>query len=151
MIPLALTKSWKPIVAIASAALVFAAGWQVNGWRLKNEMRKNELALARAYEARRSELLAEYERQAAADEAARLALSRNLEDARTRTALLEEELERTRLTPNPAAVRVERVLVPGDCANDQPEVVLANPFTADFVRLWNQSASDFGATDAPTQ
>jgi len=128
------------IGAGVAVVLLFGAGWQVNGWRLNAKFAKSEAAAVAAFEERRAELLAEYKEKARRDQTARLALQEALDTNRTKTASLEEELARTTLTPT--APHIERVLIPGDCDNGQPTVVIANPFTDDFVRLWNDSAAD---------
>lgn len=127
------------VVTVTLLGAVFTAGWQFNGWRLKAKMAERETEIAAAYEQRRAELLSEYGRQARADEEAIATLVRRLAANRQATNQLEEELRNIQLTPDDPIV--ERVIVPGDCENDQPEIVIANPFTPDFVRLWNQSAN----------
>lgn len=136
--PLAFMKYWKPAAAIALLALSFGAGWQTNGWRMGEKIENAKAEQLAAFEKRRSELLAAHAEQQERDQAARVALSRDLEAARSDAARLAAEVETLRLTPSSPVI--ERVLVPGDCESGQPEVVLANPFSDDFVRLWNESA-----------
>lgn len=135
---LVFTKYWKPIAASAFAVLLFAAGWKASSVRWEAKVLKAEQKAQIAYEAARDRLFQEWDTQRIADEAARVALSQQLSDARTQTSQLEEELRSVRLTPVEPVI--ETVLVPGDCESGQPEVVLANPFSPDFVRLWNDSA-----------
>ena len=141
------TTKVKLIGAAVAAGLIFGLGWKVNGWRLNAKFAKTQAAVIANYEERQRQLNEEAAEQARVDEAARLALSRDLEESRARTTALETELESIQLTPVDPVI--ERVLVPGDCTNDQPEVVLANCFTDDFVRLWNDSSRPPAGSPTP--
>ena len=142
-----MTPQVKLIGAAVAVSLIFGAGWKINGWRLNAKFAKTQEAVIADYEERQRELNEQAREQAARDETAREALSRDLQESRARTLALETELETIQLTPIDPVI--ERVLVPGDCTNDQPEVVLANPFSDDFVRLWNQSGEPPAGSPTP--
>jgi len=136
------------IIGAAAIAIGFGGGWQVNGWRLNSKMAKMQVDTIKVYEERQKVLNQEFAEQIERDTTARMALSQRLQQTRTKAAGMERELETLRLSPT--SPRIETVLVPGDCDAGQKEVVVANPFSDDFVRLWNSSATGAIAGEAPT-
>lgn len=127
--------SLKLIGASIGAALLIMLGWYANGVRWENKYQARELELSQAYDKKRDELMAKWEAQREADQVARSDLIQSLESVRDFSATLQTELRRTRLTPT--TPRVERM----ECSDEGTPVAIANPFSGDFVRLWNDSAA----------
>lgn len=146
---LAFMKNWKLIGALVISVGLFVSGWLVNGWRLGEQIANQKVEVALAYEAKRTELLAEYTVLQEKDTTARLALSRTLAATRAREAGLLKELDDLKLLPPVVEIKVERVVetvtevVDGECT--ATTTVIANPFSAEFVRVWNASADGSSA------
>ena len=129
------------IAAAVVASVAFGAGWSVNGWRLNAIFNKAQVAATEEFDRRQKALYEEHAKQLERDTLARVALSRRLQESRSTTAELTRKLESVQLSPKSPVIKT--VIQPGECKDGQitPEVVLANPFSPDFVRLWNTSAS----------
>lgn len=129
------------IIGVASIGIGFGGGWMVNGWRWEAKFAEMQSATIQVYEKKQKELNAQFAEQLERDTTARMALSQMLRQTRTKAAGMERELETLKLTPS--SPQIETVIQAGECKNgqDKPAVVIANPFSPDFVRLWNTSAS----------
>lgn len=140
---LALLGNWKLIAAGAAVIAIFLAGWNINGTRWESKWNKAILDRQEAVDELRAEMRAEFEAQRDVDDVARRQLAVNLTTLRAQNQRLETELDDAQLTKTPDEVRIvwrDRVIreeVDGAC--EAP--VLANPFTSDFARLFNDSAA----------
>jgi hypothetical protein len=133
------------VISVGALAIGTTGGWKMNGWRLEAKYAKTQAAVISQYEERQKELNSKFAEQMKKDATARMALSQGLADSRSKAARLLEKLENQQISQtNPT---IEKVLIPGDCNAGQPEVVLANPFGDDFVKLWNDSTSDIVTRD----
>jgi hypothetical protein len=128
------------IIGVASIGIGFGSGWMVNGWRWEAKFAEMQSATIQVYEKKQKELNAQFAEQLERDTTARMALSQMLQQTRSKAASLEIELETLSLSPS--SPQIETVVLAGECKNgeEQPAVVIANPFSPDFVRLWNTSA-----------
>ena len=127
------------IIGVVGTAVGFGAGWAVNGWRLEAKFAEAQVAAIETYKGLQKEVNERFVAQAKVDMATRIALAEELLATRSYTEELERELESVTLTAK--TPRIEQVLTDGECG---AKVVIANPFSDDFVRLWNASASGSG-------
>jgi len=136
------------VIGVVALGIGFTGGWKVNGWRLGEQIADEKAAVHQAFEIKRTELFAEFTVQREKDVTARLALSQDLRKSQAREAGLLKEVETLRLSKPDTEIVVETVVetrtveVEGECV--ATSVVIANPFSNDFVRLWNESASGSG-------
>lgn len=138
--------NWKLIAGAVAIAAVFGAGWTVNGWRYEAEYREAELAIFDEIAERRADLLAEFEDLRGADELARSLMATDLATLRARNDDMQDQLEAVSLAKTEPEVVIQwrdRVVSEEDdeiCGKP----LLANPFGAEFVRLFNESADQRG-------
>ena len=137
-----LLSNWKLIAGAGLAIGAFLLGWNINGNRWESKWNAAVAARAAAVEDERIRLRQEFEEQRREDDAAREGLARTLADLRQRNVRLQNDLTSAQLVrePDPQVVvewreRVIREEI--DCSVP----ILANPFGADFVRLYNDSAN----------
>ena len=139
---LALLGNWKLIAAGAAVIAIFLAGWNINGTRWESKWNKAVLDRQEAVDELHAEMRAEFEAQRDVDDVARRQLAVNLTTLRAQNQRLETELDDAQLTKTPDEVRIEwRDRVIREEAGACIAPVLANPFTADFARLFNDSAA----------
>lgn len=137
------------VIGVVALGIGFTGGWKTNGWRLGEQIADQKAAVHQAYEEKRTALLAEFTVQLEQDATARLALSQDLRNSQAREAGLLKEVETLQLSKSDPLIVVETVVetitevVEGECI--ATDIVIANPFSNDFVRLWNESA---GGTSA---
>lgn len=137
------------VIGVVALGIGFTGGWKVNGWRLGEQIADEKAAVHQAFEIKRTELFAEFTVQREKDVTARLALSQDLRKSQAREAGLLKEVETLQLSKSDPQIVVETVVetitevVQGECI--ATEIVIANPFSNDFVRLWNESSSGAGA------
>ena len=134
--------NWKLIAGAALVVSAFLAGWNVNGTRWESKWNAALVGRAQAVQEERDRLQGEFELQRSVDDNARRQLADDILALRTSNERLEEELGDARLTKTPDQVVTEfrdRVI------REEVEIcsapTLANPFTVDFARLFNDSAS----------
>jgi len=113
------------LLAVALGAGV--AGWQVNGWRLSSAAARDKARADRAFAAELDKRLAAYRIKVTTLEAHSAELNTELEALRTAHSALQQEIDHVPLLPPPV----------GACA-------VRNPFSDDFVRLWNAAAAQRG-------
>jgi hypothetical protein len=111
------------IAGAVTAALAFAAGWKVSGWRQDAASYK---ALAQA-EKEHGQAVLEYDRKLAAAEANAGTLSTTLAGVRARARSLQQEIDNAKLA--------------------EPDA--PNPVTDEFVRLWHGGAEAGAPAQAP--
>ncbi len=99
-----------------------AAGWHVNGWRLRSEAAQREQRAAREFRRQLDKELADWKEKSARLESESQQLSTALALTRTYYEALSEEIANAELLP-----------APGTCP-------VRNPFSDEFVRLWNAPA-----------
>lgn len=137
------------VIGVFALGIGFTGGWKTNGWRLGEQIADEKAAVHQAYEEKRTALLAEFTVQLEQDATARLALSQDLRNSQAREAGLLKEVETLQLSKPDTLIVVETVVetltevVEGECI--ATDIVIANPFSNDFVRLWNESAGGTGA------
>lgn len=134
--------NWKIIAGAAAIAAIFGAGWQTNGWRYEAQYRDAEKEIFEQIEERRAELLAEFETTRQADDVARAALTSDLAGLRSRNTELQAQIQTASLAKTEPEVQIQwrdRVVREETDELCGPPV-LANPFSLDFVRLFNESA-----------
>ena len=141
-----LTGNWKMIAAGFAVVAIFTAGWKVNGWRYEAEYREAELAIFDEIAERRAVLLAEFEDLRQGDDLARAIMATDLAAQRARADQLASELESASLvkTETEIVVQWRDRVVTEDADEICGKPVLANPFGAEFVRLFNESADQRG-------
>jgi hypothetical protein len=129
-----LGKFKKPLLYVAIVAVIFAAGWQVNGWRWENKMldariKASELVMT-AVKRREAELREQYKDQLTKVMLIREDLQDQLAEIHSRNSALSAEIE-TRSLTKPVDVTCT------DNATGQVHEVQPNPFSASFVDIWN--------------
>lgn len=126
----------KYIAVVVFLVVIFYGGMRYE--RNKYERKELELAqeVAEQIAQREREIRDEYAKQQEVDAEARLTLQRDLATIRQREKHLLEQLRTAELVKPADKVVVERIKeIPGEC----PQVI-ANPFSDDFVRLWNDAS-----------
>ena len=130
---------------ISAAALAFASGWAVNGWRLHAQQ-------AKAFEHLTQELSQRLTDQATANRLANESLRlretellQALDDQRQSVVILTEEIENA-----PVVTITNRVEVPANCpAVEQCATVDVVRFRALYNRAASAAVSDSGPSDSP--
>ena len=137
---LALVKglNWIRIFLIAGiAASIFGLGYmKASAVHAKHEADVQKEITA-AIVAKEAELREEFAARLAVESEARLSLQNDLDALYENRERLLDELAAAELTKPVADIRCEGVLENDD---DSVQIVLANPFGADFVRLWNDAS-----------
>lgn len=131
-----LKKNWKIIAVIAVVVATFGAGWKANGWRLESkyegEEAKRQAAITAEIQRLEAELRREYVLQLEKVEEINDALSAEITHIRiTNDALSAEINATTTLVKSTADVT---------CIDNETGIAheaQPNPFSDDFVRLWN--------------
>ena len=138
----ALLGQWKLIAAVAGVAGLFFAGWTVNGWRWESRIADAERQHAADVREAQARVRAEWDAQRLIDEANRDGLNSDLERLRNVNTRLNQELADAQLVKPETVIETQwrdRVVT------EEVEVcgppTLANPFSAQFVGLFNDSAS----------
>lgn len=127
-------KNWKLFAALGLATALFLGGWYTNGWRWEAKFADAAIAATQEYEAIQQKLNAEFAAQLEVDENARRKLAAALKSTRTHASALEKEARSLRLTQS----RIPDETSPtGECNVE----TIHNPFSDNFVRLWNASAN----------
>jgi hypothetical protein len=133
---LPLVKQFKtPLLYALLAAVVFGAGWKVNGWRLESRYeseaadraREVATAVSEAVEASRQEYLIDLQQVIDINDA----LHTDLAEIRSANDALSAEIETAPLVTSSVTCTDNET---GEVLEEQP-----NPFTDDFVRLWNDA------------
>lgn len=109
------------IVAVILA--IFAAGWTVNGWRYRAKMEAQRAEIANDYAKQNALFMQKYREQVKRDQTAAEALSADLERVRQERRALEERLHSAAVVKD-----YDQICIDGGSGN---------PFSGDFVRLWN--------------
>lgn len=130
----------------AVAAVAFLSGWQINGWRLESNYAEKQIAAVEEWDRLNKEAQAKWKAQAEQDMEARLVLAKELQESQAVTLRLQDELDRAELV-SVAPVIIEKLSECPTREEIETVVVNHNPFTADFVRLWNSSSR--GADPGP--
>lgn len=133
--------NWKLIALVAGAAGLFLAGWTVNGWRHDAALKRAETAYADDLREARGKVLDEWNAQRAVDDASRVSLTEDLAQLETVNTRLQMELNDAELVKPITVVEErwrERIITEESETCGPP--VLANPFTAEFARLYNESS-----------
>ncbi len=143
----ALLANWKILVAVGGALALFGTGWTVNGWKHDAAMKRAETAHQQDVREAQAKVFAEWDEQRKKDDARRTALTKDLNRLKVVNSRLQTEVSDAQLV-KPITVVEERWRETG-C--EAP--VLANPFTADFARLFNQSANRYagGLSEADSE
>jgi hypothetical protein len=129
--------NWIRIALIAAlAATIFGMGYMYAGKKHAEHEADVQKAITEAVAEKEKELRREYEARLEEESLARAALFTDLEAIRDHRDSLIDGIRRAQLTKPVSEVRVEACLE-GD---DDVQVVIANPFSDDFVRLWNDGS-----------
>lgn len=138
--------NWKLIAGAVAITAVFGAGWTVNGWRYEAEYREAEREIFDEIAERRAALVAEFEDLRQVDDLARSIMATDLVDMRARNDALQAEIETASLVKTEPQVVIQwrdRVV-----REESDEIcgppVLANPFSVEFVQLFNKSTDQRG-------
>lgn len=122
-----LRRHWKLGVGALLVLGAFGTGWKVNGWRYEAAEADRQAEIARVVAERTEALRAEYEAlQRFSDRNAEMYESR-ITLLRRHSDELETELESATLSKPITCEKADADTPPG----------ASNPFSADFVRLWN--------------
>jgi hypothetical protein len=143
--------NWIRIALIAGmAASIFGLGYMKASQVHAKHEADVQKEITAAFVAKEAELREEFAARLAVERAARSELQNDLTGIREHRDVLIEGIRNAQLSKTVADIHCEGVL---ENTDDSIKIVLANPFTADFVRLWNDasrgrmSAAD---TDAET-
>lgn len=132
---------YKMIAAVAGVAVVFFAGWTVNGWRWESRVADAERRHSQDVREARQQVFDEWDAQRVIDNASRVTLTEDLALLEQVNKRLEMELDDAQLVKPITVVEErwrERVIREESETCGPP--VLANPFTTEFARLFNDSS-----------
>lgn len=135
--PIAILKYWKfaAVGILLLGAFMMGKRWEQAAY----EKERADIAEATsiAIVAREAEIMRKHKIQVQLDADARGALQADLSALRTRERELVSEIDDLNLVKPIADLQIE------GCAENEEgtQVVLANPFSVDFVRVWNESSS----------
>jgi len=132
-----LLSNWKLLAAGIVLASVFYGGWTVNGWRWESKWQTAVATQQSIVEQLRKEHERAFHAQRERDQAARESLMADLSGLREQNDGLLLRLENASLVREPEVRWRERVETDETACTP----ILANPFSADFVRLFNDSAN----------
>lgn len=133
--------NWKLIAAGGVVVAAFVAGWNLAGSSWEAKWNEAVASRAAAVIEERDRLQAEFLVQRSEDTDARQQLADDLLTLRTSNERLEEELSDAVLTKTPTEVITEfRDRIVTEEVEICTAPVLANPFTVEFARLFNDSA-----------
>ena len=125
-----LKKHWKPVAVAVVLLAAFVAGWRINGdrWEAKvaTERAERQTAVTEAVLAREVELRKAWNADLRVATAVAVALESDLAEIRVRNSALSAEID-TRSLVKPTVISCDTT----------GETVNANPFSDDFVDLWN--------------
>jgi hypothetical protein len=134
--PAMILKYWKfgAVGILLMGAFLMGQRWEQAAY--EKERTSAAEAIAVAISTREKAIRAEHQAQLAADAEARSALAFDLAGLRTRERELVSRIDELNL------VKPITNLVVEGCTEDEEglRVVLANPFSDDFVRVWNESS-----------
>lgn len=130
--------NWIRIALIAGMAVsIFGLGYmKASAVHAKHEADVQKEITARIV-AKEAELRDEFAARLAVESEARLSLQNDLTIIRNNRNELLTRIGEMELTKPVADIRCEGLLENDD---DSVQIVLANPFTADFVRMWNDAS-----------
>jgi hypothetical protein len=130
--------NWIRIALIGGIAVsIFALGYMYSNQKHAEHAADVQKLITMAVIAKENELKAQHAARVQEETSARLQLSTDLEELQAHRDSLIEAIRNTQLTKPVAEVRVESCLESDD---ENIQVVVANPFSADFVRLWNDGS-----------
>jgi len=129
-----LRRHWKLALGVVLVAGAFGTGWKVNGWRLEEQHATERLKAVQAareeFQRLQAEQRAAYDAQLAERDRVAEALTERLVAVRTRATELRNEVDEARLSkPEPTE------------GTDSEVSCDRNPFSGNFVRLWNDAGS----------
>lgn len=136
LLPL-LKSNWKLIAVVLILLGAFGTGWKVNGWRLETryaeEASAREEAVREELTRRIEQMRATFNQQVTVIERQRDALNAKLAEISAANDALSAEIESTPLVkPTTDVTCIDNET---GIAHEQPP----NPFSGDFVRLWNSA------------
>lgn len=136
-IPGLLKTYWKPLAVVAILCSAFFTGWKVNGWRLEThyEAERNERAriVQKATQEALDNLRADYEKQLLEANGLATSLSAEIAAIRQTNEALSAEIDSSTTLVKSSDIT---------CTDNETGLVqneTQNPFSDDFVRLWNDA------------
>lgn len=130
--------NWIRIALIAGMAVsIFGLGYMYSNQKHAEHTADVQKEITARIVAREAELRDEFAARLAVESAARNALQKDLTTIRNNRNELLDRIDEMELTKPVADIRCEGVLENDD---ESVQIVLANPFTADFVRMWNDAS-----------
>ena len=131
-----LRKHWKIFVAVVILLGVFFAGVKYSDAKHARQRAYEAEQVAKAITAREQALREQHRLEMEREAEARVSLQTDLATLRQREKTLIEGIRTAQLTKPPTSLICEAIVE----EDDEKKIIVANPFSSDFVRLWNETS-----------